>query len=83
MMTVMIVVSMSVARERELGTLEQLLVSPLQPIEIIIGKAAPGLMVGMAQGTVIALIVVYLVFGIPLTGSVSRCSPASTVFLSR
>ena len=80
MLTVMIVVSMSVARERELGTLEQLLVSPLQPLEIIIGKAAPGLMVGMTQGTVIALIVVYL-FGIPITGSVVVLFASLAVFL--
>ena len=53
MMTVVMIVGMSVARERELGTFEQLLVSPLQPIEIIIGKAAPGLVVGLAQGAVI------------------------------
>ena len=51
MLTVMIVVGMSVARERELGTFEQLLVSPLQPIEIIIGKAAPGMVIGMTEGT--------------------------------
>ena len=52
MMTVMMIVGMSVARERELGTFEQLLVSPLQPIEIFIGKAVPGLIVGLAQGAV-------------------------------
>jgi len=80
MLTVMIVVSMSVARERELGTLEQLLVSPLQPFEIIIGKAAPGLLVGMTQGTVIALIVVYL-FGIHITGSVLVLFASLAVFL--
>ena len=68
MLTVLVVVGMSVARERELGTFEQLLVSPLQPIEIFIGKAAPGLIVGLAQGAAITLVVI-LVFGIPLTGS--------------
>ena len=57
MMTVVMIVGMSVARERELGTFEQLLVSPLQPIEIIIGKAAPGLVVGLAQGAVIVAVV--------------------------
>ncbi len=80
MMTVMIVVSMSVARERELGTFEQLLVSPLQPIEIIIGKAAPGMVVGLTQGALITLVVVYL-FGIPLTGSVAVLFGSLAVFL--
>ncbi|MGG2324742.1 ABC transporter permease, partial [Salmonella enterica] len=42
MTTVLMVVAMSVARERELGTFEQLLVSPLQPMEIVIGKSVPG-----------------------------------------
>ena len=68
MASVLMIVGMSVARERELGTFEQLLVSPLQPFEILIGKAVPGLIVGMGQGILIALITV-LVFGISLTGS--------------
>ncbi|KAB2845553.1 MAG: ABC transporter permease, partial [Hyphomicrobiaceae bacterium] len=68
MTMVLMIVGMSVARERELGTFEQLLVSPLQPLEIVIGKAVPGLIVGLAQGVVITLIVIF-VFGIPMTGS--------------
>src|SRR5262245_63946806 len=68
MTMVLMIVGMSVARERELGTFEQLLVSPLQPIEIVIGKAVPGLIVGMGQGFIITVIVI-TVFGIPLTGS--------------
>jgi ABC-2 type transport system permease protein len=68
MTTVLMIVGMSVARERELGTFEQLLVSPLQPLEIILGKAVPGLIVGVAQGVIITLVVIY-VFGIALTGS--------------
>ena len=80
MMTVMMIVGMSVARERELGTFEQLLVSPLQPIEIFIGKAVPGLIVGLAQGAVITLIVT-LVFGIALTGSALVLFAGLTVFL--
>ncbi|MCW2316971.1 ABC-2 type transport system permease protein [Rhodoblastus acidophilus] len=68
MTMVLMIVGMSVARERELGTFEQLLVSPLQPFEIIIGKAVPGMIIGMAQCAVLALIVI-LLFGIPLLGS--------------
>jgi len=80
MTTVLMIVGMSVARERELGTFEQLLVSPLQPIEIIIGKAAPGMVVGLTQGAAITLIVVF-VFGIPITGSVTLLFASLTVFL--
>ena len=57
MTMVLMIVGMSVARERELGTFEQLLVSPLQPLEIVVGKAAPGLIVGLVQCGLITLIV--------------------------
>jgi ABC-2 type transport system permease protein len=80
MITVTMIVGMSVARERELGTFEQLLVSPLQPIEIFIGKAIPGMIVGLAQGAAIMLVVVYG-FGIPLTGSALALFAGLTVFL--
>ena len=80
MTTVLMIVGMSVARERELGTFEQLLVSPLQPIEIIIGKAAPGMVVGLVQGAVITAIVVF-VFGIPVTGSVALLFASLAIFL--
>jgi len=80
MSTVLMIVGMSVARERELGTFEQLLVSPLQPVEIIIGKAVPGLLVGLAQAVVIALIVTF-VFGIHPEGSVALLFFGLAVFL--
>ena len=48
----LLVTALTVARERELGTFEQLLVSPLGPLEIIIGKTVPALiLIGMAQAT--------------------------------
>jgi ABC-2 type transport system permease protein len=81
MTMVLMIVGMSVARERELGTFEQLLVSPLQPIEIVIGKAVPGLIVGMGQGFIITLIVI-TVFGIPLTGSAILLFAGLCVFLT-
>lgn len=81
MSTVLMIVGMSVARERELGTFEQLLVSPLQPHEIVIGKAAPGLIVGLGQGALTTLIVTQ-VFGIALTGSVVALFAGLIVFLA-
>ena len=80
MTMVLMIVGMSVARERELGTFEQLLVSPLQPLEIVIGKAVPGLIVGLVQSITITLIVVFG-FGIALTGSVVVLFLGLTVFL--
>jgi ABC-2 type transport system permease protein len=80
MTMVLMVVGMSVARERELGTFEQLLVSPLQPLEIVVGKAVPGMIVGFTQGAVITLIVRY-VFGIPMAGSPFLLFGALGIFL--
>ncbi len=80
MSTVLMIVGMSVARERELGTFEQLLVSPLQPFEILVGKAVPGLIVGVGQGILIALVVEF-VFGIHLTGSAPVLFAGLIVFL--
>lgn len=68
MLTCLIVTSTSVARERELGTFDQLLVSPLIPIEILIGKIVPGIIVGVLEGTLI-LTVGILAFQVPFTGS--------------
>jgi ABC-2 type transport system permease protein len=80
MTTVLMVMVMSVARERELGTFEQLLVSPLQPLEIMIGKAVPGLIIGMVLATCISLIVNF-VFGIAFTGSILVLYAGLIVFL--
>jgi ABC-2 type transport system permease protein len=80
MTMVLMIVGMSVARERELGTFEQLLVSPLQPLEIVVGKGVPGLIVGLAQCTVITLVVTQ-VFGIRMTGSVVVLFVGLVIFL--
>ena len=68
MMTTMILTAMSVAREREAGTFEQLLVTPFRPYEIMIGKALPSMLVGLVQATSIFL-VAQLWFRIPFAGS--------------
>ncbi|HEX5998043.1 MAG TPA: ABC transporter permease, partial [Hyphomicrobiaceae bacterium] len=81
MIMVLTVVGLSVARERELGTFEQLLVSPLQPLEIVIGKAVPGLIVGLGEGMAIALIVRYG-FGIAMAGSWLVLFAGLAVFLA-
>lgn len=70
LLVTVIVTSLSVARERELGTFEQLLVSPLMPYEILVGKTVPAIVIGMVEGGIIALAAVF-VFGIPFTGSIA------------
>lgn len=68
MLQTMLVAALSVAREREQGTFDQLLVTPLTPMQILIGKAVPSILVGLAQSTVILLIVRWW-FQIPMAGS--------------
>ncbi|MCX6986156.1 MAG: ABC transporter permease [Lentisphaerae bacterium] len=65
---VILITGLSVARERELGTFEQLLVSPLTPWEILLGKTIPSIAVGIFEGTLI-LVIAMLVFQIPFRGS--------------
>lgn len=63
----LLVVALTVAREREAGTFDQLLVTPLRPIDILLGKSFPGLLIGMVEATVIILAAVWW-FGVPLRG---------------
>jgi len=63
-----LVTALSVAREREQGTFDQLLVTPFRPVEILIGKALPGFIIGLFEATLIILLAV-LWFQVPLRGS--------------
>jgi len=64
----MLVTALSVAREREAGTFDQLLVSPMRPVEILLGKAIPGFIIGAVEASFIILVAV-LWFNVPLRGS--------------
>ena len=64
----MMLTAMSVAREREQGTFDQLLVTPFRPFEIMAGKALPSMVVGTIQATGV-LLVAQLWFRIPFAGS--------------
>ncbi len=63
-----IVTALSVAREREAGTFDQLLVTPMRPVEILIGKSFPGVLIGVIEGSFILMMAI-LWFGVPLRGS--------------
>lgn len=65
----LITTALSVAREREQGTLDQVLVSPLSPALIMVGKTIPAVMIAIVQATAITLIAIFA-FGVPFTGSV-------------
>lgn len=68
MLMTMMLTAMSVAREREEGTFDQLLVAPFRPAEIMIGKAVPSMLVGVMQSTLIFLVALFW-FRIPFAGS--------------
>lgn len=63
----LLVTALSVAREREAGTFDQLLMTPLRPTEILLGKALPGIIIGTVEASLIIAIAVYG-FGVPLNG---------------
>lgn len=74
------VTALSVAREREFGTFDQLLVSPLSSTEILIGKTLPALIIGVMEGTII-LTAAILVFRIPFVGSLLFLYLGMLIFL--
>jgi ABC-2 type transport system permease protein len=78
--TTTLVTSMALVREREQGTLEQLLITPLRPGELIAGKTLPYVMIGFAQFTLALPVVVYL-FGVSLRGSLLLLYAGSLLFL--
>jgi len=63
------VTALSVAKEREAGTFDQLLVTPFSPLEILIGKSLPGILIGIIEASFIIVMIVYW-FEIPLRGSI-------------
>ncbi len=68
--TVLLFAALAFSREKELGTLEQLLVMPFSSLEIIIGKAIPVIIVGFVD-FVLMLLMTHFVFGIPVRGSLT------------
>lgn len=75
----LVVTGLSVARERETGTFDQLMVSPATPTEIALAKLVPGCLIGLAHGTLFILIALFG-FGVPLNGSLALLYAAMLVF---
>ena len=75
-----LVTALTVAREREQGTFDQLLVTPLRPGEILLGKMVPGFVIGIVQATLI-LLVATLWFEVPFLGSLPAFYAGLAVFL--
>jgi len=79
-MTMVMITSMAIVRERERGTLEQLIVTPLKVYELMLGKIIPYIFVGYVQAT-LAIIVGILVFDLPMRGSIGLLYALTTVFI--
>lgn len=72
--------SLTVAREWETGTMEQLISTPIQPAELILGKLAPYFVIGMLDVLIAVLMAVFL-FDVPLRGSVTLLFGVSALFI--
>ena len=76
----LLLTSIAIIREKETGTLEQLIVTPLTPFEFIVGKTIPYILISLAQMAVVTIFAV-LWFQIPLKGSITALFAASCLFL--
>jgi len=80
-MTMLIFTALSVTREIERGTIESLLSMPITPVEVMLGKIVPYVLVGFIQATLIIGIGV-LLFGVPVNGSLPLLALLSTLFIT-
>jgi ABC-2 type transport system permease protein len=79
-MTMVLITSMAVTRERERGTFENLLAMPATPLEVMLGKIAPYVVVGYIQVTLV-LLAARFVFHVPMLGSLEILSVALVIFI--
>jgi ABC-2 type transport system permease protein len=80
MVMTMILTSLAIVKEKELGTLEQLIVTPIRPYQLIIGKLAPFFVIGVID-VVLVILVALLVFALPVKGGILLLIALSIVFL--
>jgi len=80
MMICALLTSITIAKEKETGTMEQILVSPIKPLEIIFGKVLPYVIISFIDGALI-LIAARFGFGIPIKGSILLLALLSLVYV--
>lgn len=80
-MTMVMITALAITRERERGTMENLLATPVRPSEVMVGKIVPYIMVGYVQGALI-LVAARWLFGVPMVGSVFLLAAVSLVFIA-
>lgn len=78
--TCLMLTTMALVREREIGTLDQLLVSPLKASELMIGKTVPVLMVGLLHLSIFMVLTLFM-FGVPFRGNLGALLLAALLFL--
>ncbi len=81
MLVTLTLTSMAIVREKEIGTMEQLMVTPIRPMELILGKTLPFAVIGLVQLAVITTVAM-LLFDVPLRGSPLLLLLASLCFLT-
>ena len=79
-LTLVMMTALSVTRETERGTMESLLATPVEPLEVMVGKLAPYVAIGLVQ-TVIILILARLLFGVPMEGGWMGLSLGVALFI--
>jgi ABC-2 type transport system permease protein len=79
-MTMVMITSMAIVREREQGTLEQLIVTPMKSYELMLGKIIPYIFVGLVQASV-ALLVGIIVFDLPIRGNLIELFLYTVLFI--
>jgi len=80
-MTMVMMTSLAMTRERERGTMENLLATPLSPLEVMVGKIVPYILIGYVQVSVI-LVAGRLMFDVPMVGSVWLLSAVMVLFIA-
>ena len=80
-MTMVVITALAITRERERGTMENLLSTPVRPFEVMLGKIIPYIVVGYIQLTLI-LLAAHLIFEVPLIGSIPLLYAVSFLFIS-
>ena len=80
-MTMVIITALAITRERERGTMENLLATPVRPLEVMVGKILPYIAVGYIQVTLI-LLAARLIFGVPMIGSLVLLYAVSLIFIA-
>ena len=79
-MTMVIITSLAITRERERGTMENLLATPVQPFEVMVGKIIPYIVVGYIQVTLI-LVAARFIFGVPMVGNLGLVYAVALLFI--